>query len=282
MPRVFMGFQELWERHDGSAVNGQYADKSAWMRPKAIADHFFSKRKAQFLSDYKYVAKGQNGVINTQYIPVKFRGTNTQIAAEDHTFDVQQAFQSFMTNMITKKHMDDMIGVAEGLKVHLTLLGDENNKKFGNTIKFLEDQVLLNVLDARRRNKYFTKPWTLPFSGGEYVIDPEQILLGLKTMTTWSSMWLKPVQGTANWLLITMLNHKDALKGTIAKQIGIDEEDIDYTLADYKFGEAQWLKLQKDILTNNSDNNKLYNISKKLRFLTDNYDYKVNSLGYKG
>jgi hypothetical protein len=271
-----MGFQELWERHDGQAVNGAYREKSKWMRPQAIMDHFFSKRKAQFLSDYKYVARGKNGAVNTSYIPVKYLGSDEQIAAEDHTFDVQQGFISFMTNMITKKHMDDMIGVAEGLKTHLTLLGDENNKSFKNSIAFLEDQVLGNILEARSRNKYFTKPWTLPFTGGEYVIDPEQILMGLKTLTTWSSMWLKPVQGNANWLLIVMLNHKDAIKGTIAKNIaGIEPEDIDYTLGDYKFGEAQWAKLQKDRMLGNSDNNKLFNIAKKTRFLTDNYDYNI-------
>ena len=277
-PRVFMGSKELKDRYSADEMQGQYKGKGWANYPKAVLDQFFSKRRSQFLSDYVFVSKqkGFKGIKNAGqgFIPIKTVGTPEMVAAEDHTFDAQAAFFQFMDNMVTKKHMDNMIGVAEGIKVHLQMIADYKDK-FKNSINFIENQILINILNARRRNNMFSKTIKVKLYGETYVVDPEQILSGMKQLATWSSMWLKPVQGFANGILITVLNNKDAVKGSIANLVGVPPEHIDFTMGDLARAEAVYMDMVKDGLISNLDNNKLYNIANKLRFLTDNYDYKV-------
>ena len=253
---------------------------------------FFSKKHAKYqlnrvASNYLDVFQYGNPLEERPNygVPVRFMGHETQIADENHTFSTEVAFKAFMQNIVMKRHMDNIVYQGEALKNYLALKKDSKNQPIlSNTISFVEDMMDLHVLNRQREMRFTSKPIKLPFknSKGENIeVNQDKILRGLKAWTSAASMWLKPVAGTFNHGLIQILNNKDAIKGSVAKRLGIPIDEIDFTFSDLQKGEALYLQLVKDMMLGDVENNKLWNLARKFNYLTDNYDYTVKNRDLK-
>ena len=268
MPRVGMDQGEFLERH-GLIKGLREGTFSKW-----------HKYRSQFLEEYQYVYKNQdlpNGVRLSGAagkVPIRYIGSEDIIGDQLHTMSAEIAFKKFIDNLITKRELDDIVEWGAGLRTFMTF--DANSPdQFKGYSKFVRDQILIQIFGGKQKFQITSKPIVIKTKDKTYTINQDQILRGLKYWSTITSMWLKPIQGTFNHALIIMLDTKDALKGTIARAVGVPPENIDFTMKDLHRAEMEVFKLWKDQALGNQRENKLYNLAYKFQYLTDSYDYTI-------
>jgi hypothetical protein len=262
------------------ATPAEIADKrkeGLWSQLKIGVEQAFDAKKSKFLDQYvKYnnarTSDYYKNTMGIKVLPLKYMGNPEIIADMDHSLDAERLYKQFMENLISKKHLDPLVSIAHGLKAHLEQKSRVDNKEFKNTIKFIEDQLVGNVFKARKTTNWTSK--TITTTGGN-VITIDNIIDALRVGTTWSSMILKPVMGTKNAILNIMLATKEGLKGSLGTLSGEDPQAIDFTLKDLARANRAYSGYTKDFAMGNLENNKLYNMAKKLQYLTNNYDWNV-------
>lgn len=255
-PRVFMTGEEVAEREGALS--------------KTMLRYQYKRYMTSFLENELYSTKKNIG------IPVKYLQNPYSIAQQNHTFSTEVAFNSFISNMVMKKYMDDVYSVGLGVKSVLEEVGQEsftNPEHFKNTIKFVDGFIKQHVQNVDNSSKVTRKDVKIPIPGSdkEMSVNFEKLADMSRSWVTTTTMWLKPIAGGFNALLITLLNTKEALKGSMYS------EGADFTLADMKFAMAEYSKYCGDsirtAITGEEMNNKLWNIAEKLEYLPDNYDY---------
>ena len=250
----------------------------------ASLKYSFDKNRRKFLGDYVYFRDHETNQVNDlakKFIPVKYYGNQEMIESESHSKDLGGAFLAFMGNMVEKEHLDEVIGLADGIKTSIETSASLSAAEKERTKGFLDDQILLQILKGRKSMDFASKTWDVKIGDKRYAVNFEGVFDVVKGFTTRSAMWLKMLAGTRNGALILSLNHKDALKGSLMKRFVADKDDImagalDYSTKHLIRAEAEWLKLQKDAAFGKLGQNKMFNLAKKMRFLTDNYDFKVD------
>ena len=219
-------------------------------------------------------------------LPVKFLGNQEVISDENHTLSAEMMFKGFIGQMIFKRHMDPVASLGEALATYFRIQRDAyDDPSMKPSADFLKDQLDLHVYDKPSKLQLVSNKFGLSLGKfknhkgeEEYAyLDADKVLRGMKHWTSAAAMWVKPVAGTANHALITMLNSKEAAKGSFAKRLGIEEEDIDYTISDLVKAEGLIIEMAKDFMIGEGKKNKLWVMAKKLNYLTDNYDYAVRN-----
>ena len=252
-------------------LEGKSKDKASYLAYKAMAsflEKFNTRNKNQF----------------SGAIPVKYMGSFVITSEQLHTFSAEVAFKQFVTNMVNKKHMDSMAAISDGLKSYYQAKQNSPGEgNWDNTLEFIEDHLLLDILDVKRemnltrnppripRNKYTTE---LGLADRPVALD--SVILGFKSAITAGAMWLKLVPASFNAALIFMLNFKKALEGSIGKMRGLDDREIEYTLGDFIDGMRVWAQAQSNSLVHNEEGAKLLKMAEHLNYLPENYDYKAH------
>lgn len=271
MPRIPMGTNELLRRKGMANLE--------WKDVRQI----FHRNMTNFIEmNYENVrdAKG---------IPLKYyQGKNSNIImGENHSFDVEKSYKMFTQSLIMKDEMDDVYGFSEGLKTFLMFkTGPGGGARYKRTLEWLDDQVIQQVLSRKKDVLASKGPLTFyvtreqserwGIEEGRYSMSFSKVMDMLRSGTSIALMMFKPISGTANGALVLALNVVKASAGSIAKRAGVPKEDIDFTLSDLVAANGMWLDHLSKWFTGRKNESKLFNIAKKYRYLTDNYDYRVN------
>jgi hypothetical protein len=204
-------------------------------------------------------------------MPVKYLGNARITASGAYTRNLEDMFTKFMGTMVEKEYMDDVYAFAKGVQTHLSLRTVDGKPKFGNTVKFLEGKIMVDLL-----KKDFTPKWTrhgVNLGHGRKV-NVESVMKAIKKLTSYTIMWLKPVSGTANGLFGFLHAGNKGLQGLVAQKfVGINGSQVDYTSEDWAWAWKEWSKMQIDFMVGNGKNNKTYMLLRKLRFLPDDLGY---------
>jgi len=219
-------------------------------------------------------------------MPVKYMSNDFKIREivenQEHSFDLETAYRQYMNNLYMVEELDEVMALGKGVQGWVQTQTDSNGKmKMANLNEFLEGQLLLHTTDTKIDNVWTKKSfgWTSK-DGKRHKINFDRAIRALKTATTYATMWIQPLNAASNGGLILTMNHKGAIIGDIIKHfkfLKIDDSEIDYTSRDLAKAESQYLELQKDWATNNTDNNKLHHILKAFNYLPDSYDYAIRN-----
>lgn len=248
-PRVYMSMAEYAGREGVS---------------KNLLKFKYYQFKHQFLKSEFYANNA------TEAIPFKFMGSDATIGSKMHTFNGEIAFKEFANNLLRKKHLDKVQSIGVGLA---KTFYDEDDHR---TAAFLEDRILIEVLDMKKKTEYSKKAFSIVKGGKKYKVDIDTILDTGKAFITAGTMWLKPFAGLRNGVYTIATNHKNSVIGSISKRFGIKEEDLNFTESEMAKADALWSQYQLDILRGKGNENKLNLLLKKYNYLPEAYDYNVH------
>jgi hypothetical protein len=273
IPRVPMQDKEIGERYNNDL-------QGFWKSTRHKLTYLTKKNFTTYEHDHSISSVGYSGV------PFKYWGSPATKASRDHTLNMELMLESFMNNLITKEHMDYVYGLGQGI---ITVLEGEKDTKGGtyeNTIKYIKDVMLDQVLGQKKDDLAKTNRLKIPrmvykngrltrVPGESHYISIAKVMGGLKNIVSAITMWVSLVGGTANGILITMLTVKDGMKNSLAKRFGVPPGELDFTLSDLVAAQKEVITYWKDSFTGNTKNNKTWLMMKETNFLPSNYDHMV-------
>lgn len=258
-PRMVANMEGFMERHGG--LN----NKTRKYFFNKMMNNYFEKLEAPNPKDKKNLG-----------VPVKYMEQNDYLIGNQfHSFDPETIVKQFSSSMIKKRNKDELFVMAQGIVTYYKDQGIkdfDNEEHFRSSINFLLDTVQNRILDTKKESNFTRKEFKI---GKDVVVAPDKVLTNLKNWVGASSMWVQIPNGIANSVLITMLNNKEAVINSIVKRLGVNKEDIDFTMRDLTFAHKEIGNLVKDMLLGDERTNKLWLLAKEMRFLPDNYDYKA-------
>ncbi len=201
-------------------------------------------------------------------LPIKYLGNPTIEAKGSYTKNVEVIFDLFVRGITRKVYLDDVYHLGYGLRDIMAMYADpkDQRKYFENSIDFIEHRITSDILSQKRESKMARK--SLKIGGRDINVD--QVIRGAKHATSWSTMWLKPIQGTANTIFTWLVTAKESVVGSISGSMGIG---ADFTFKDFMNAHADWKDMQLAAAQGKLRENKTFLMLRKLRFLPDNFDY---------
>ncbi len=248
MPRVFMNFSDFVEQNGLTGVSAKWK---------------YAQYKSQFMRSNFY-ANNANDVL-----PFKYMGSDTTIGSHLHSFNAEEAFKQFAKNLLRKKHLDSIQALGVGVAANFRELGRDRDADF------MSDRIMTDITGMKKRTDFMAKGLRRISGNKIDEIDVDALFDFLKGFVTAGTMWLKPFAGLRNGVYTLITNHKYGMIGSLAKRLGVDEEDLNFTESDLIKGDALWAEYHKDILTGNVENNKLHALLKKYNYLPDSFDFKI-------
>jgi len=238
----------------------------------------WTKRTLSNFIEGNYYSEDKGG------IPVKYYAHygSQNVQSANHSYNVHDAFRKFTGNMITKKYMDDMYTLAEGLKNIYELSTDEAGRKDkDNLAKFVDDTIHNQILKRPKEIRFKKSPIILPpnkFFGNDSPIEINQdkLLRVLKSGVSYSVMGFKVVGAAFNAGLITITNAMNSTKYVWAAIAGVDPEDVKVSKGAVTFGFAAYADYLKNSMLGTPEKSKIWNIAKKFDWMPDNYGYGDN------
>lgn len=208
------------------------------------------------------------------------------IENEEHTFDVEKSFKYFTSNLVTKKHLDSAYSLGKAFNSFLKGKSNaEGDQKYPVLTKWFEDQVAMHIVGNNSDGNFHYRETRVkvPKALQSLFNDREEITFDAwsfarvtKGAVSLAAMALKLIPATANGALIVITNHLKGATNSLAKHFyNLADDDLQFTLSDVIKADMEWGRYLKDWITGNQRNNKMWNISKNLQFLPDNYDYAV-------
>jgi hypothetical protein len=280
----------------GNPITNAQFNKQPATLPKDFMARVYLSREEYFnkenlplttvMKDWNYL-QFKNKFIKSEFyaenahevIPFKHMGSDAIIGSQMHTFNAEIGFKQMTQNLLKKKHLDKMQALGNGLSIAL------KEKGYENTADFLNDRILIEIMDVKKKTKFSKKGFNITKKGSKQEIDLDNLLDSLKNFVTAGTMWLKPFAGLRNGVYTIMTNHKNATIKSISRRIGIPEDDLDFTEGDMLKADALWAETRADImksaLTGEKNNNKLLLLLKEYNYLPDAYDYKVQAAAIK-
>jgi hypothetical protein len=267
---------------------------------------FFSKENLKSLYEryftYRVEATWDEWMNDEEIIPVKGIPNDHNVESDMYTRNVEVIFDRFMRNMVMKEKMDIVYAVGKGIQTYLRMKQEKDpNNSYKNTIDFLEDKMLMDILNQTRITLFKRKSFNMPdinlrkLTIGSKDEPPEEsankrresltqafsvtkLLQSLKHLTSASIMWLQPVNGTRNGIFVGLVNAKDAVRNSILDSglEGVDGNEVDFTTKDMAFAYGKVMGMYKDSMVGNIRQNKLYLLAKQLDYLPDNFDWATN------
>ncbi len=215
--------------------------------------------------------------VNQYGIPLKYIGSAEVIKSGNFSTNLEQSFLSFMKHITLKEQLDDVYSVAQGIKAIHELSEDKNkNVLFKETLKFIDDRVLADLVGRTHKEVLFRVPFVTNANGDK--LDAYKLIAFLKKIATFSIMGFVPVRGIKNGLFASMVNYRKSRVNWIGtKFFGIEGNEIDYTPED--LAKANKLVTQYYGATIRGDyrKHKLYHLAKESRYLTHDVLNKANS-----
>lgn len=210
---------------------------------------WFYRTFTTYLEDEFYEVKNLH-----EKIPIKGMGSAYTNAGGNYSHNVQNIFKTYTKWMEYKSEMDDIYALGKGIELWLGMTDkskDERDGSYENTKKWfgmvLETQIRKRHQGHNVDNWTGRKIWALAKKDAKgntrnYSIPFYKILEGLRSMTSANSMWLKPINGTANGIFTYLYTIKEAVKGSIAKRTlwGASGDSTSFTISDIKNATAAY------------------------------------------
>lgn len=243
----------------------------------------------------KVVADSMAAIVEDPYtgdqtgIPIRYLHANDSVVIQDelHSMDVERAWKAFMKDLVNKDHMEDVYALAKGLKTfYATSTDRKGNPMMPKMTAFMEDVIFAHILERmpeerltgkrflftineKQANSYIGK--MLDLKPGTGVNLPyEQIMYSMKRWTSAVGMWLKPIQGGLNGMLIFGTNFSRAMSNSVSAAFGTD---VEFTLMDWWQAHYDvWIKPAPNLVTGKLS--KVHHVARNMKFMTDNYDYE--------
>jgi hypothetical protein len=112
---------------------------------------------------------------------------------------------------------------------------------------------------------------------GRITLNAWKISRAIKNWVSLSMMTFKLVPAAGNAALIIISNHFKGFTGSLATRVfNIPPEDVEFTMSDVLGADAAVLKYWGKRLLGIHKDDKLYNMTRRLKFLPDNYDFYTN------
>lgn len=222
-----------------------------------------------------------------EVIPMQYLGNDEINNTQNFTTNSEVALTKFMNAYLNKQYLDEVYTYAYGTKLYLIAKEDkQNNINFENLISYFEDTIDLHILGRRQQDlKLSNRDFMLNSSKGFKRFNFVKFIRSIKSFFSASTMWLKPITGTANFIFASLINLKEAIKGSMAKNIF--GQNADFTISDLARGYYYAMGILRDEMLdvinpsgNHKERNKLYQLMKKYNMYNDSYDWytEPNSL----
>mgnify|MGYP003651770901 CR=1 FL=1 len=282
MPRTQPSYNDILEKYENENIVFK-TGKRIWETFRTFRDKtltmFFDE---QFQEDY---------TTHVNKIPIRYLGSTKVIADEIHTFNLEEIHSKFMNGMFQKEHFDAALALADGLKSYYQfkqLVSQGDAKRWEQYSKFMELQIISSILnrklyDADNWSKspiILQNPWTKEYKEStdpkQYRVSLYKAIMALKDLRTGVALWLRIGGGTFNGAIITMFTIISTIKGSVAKRVGINPKDIDFSTSDMLFAGKEVTKYFYAQIAGTRHQNKLYNLMSRYNYLPDNYDYSVD------
>lgn len=238
----------------------------------------------RFMTDYidSFVSEQPNTSIAVKYV---VQDDSSVIASEVHSMDPTKIFAQFASNMLMKKHMDDVMSLALGMRSLYNSLKDfKGNKLYPNLVKWLDSQIDLQFPTRRVPSKYVSKPFTVSAKVAKFLglpegkaisIDPVRLSELLRLGVAHSVMAFRLMSAFKNAILITIVNAMQATEGRISSILGVPPDRFSPNAKGLLRGYLDVVGLFKDYMLGTYRDNKLYLMAKEFDFLPDNYTYHM-------
>lgn len=247
---------------------------------KTSAEHFVKSNIVTLLE------REYGGSQKKAAVKLKFMGHPSQIENYNHSFNADLSFKLFAAQLIHKKHFDDLYPFAQGIRNIIEDAKTPDGKQaLPNILEMVDSQIAMQILDEPKQSRFLSRDMTIKINPtlskvlkvpvGSYVMSQDSILRQLKSSLSFVSMGFKFVGGVKNLAIITLTNGLQITKSMVGSIGGLvpDEEAKRSGSAALAF--KDYAVYLKDALTDNLENNKLYQLAKHLDWFPDNYDYNA-------
>lgn len=233
---------------------------------------FFSKDHMQKLKSrlkQQYLMSENNSPGENFGMPLKYFGTPELIDSEAWSRNLEYAFVRFTENMIDKKYMDDVYAYGKGITtIYQADVDAEGRPKAQNNLQFLEDKLLLDIINRKDYTDVSRSGFRLTENGRK--INTVAIFGALRKLTSSQIMWLKPIQGLANGVMARLITKRRALVTSLAGEGSFGYKD---TLR----ADLEMVAFTKDMVTGNLQNNKTFLLLKQLDYLPSDFGFNTPS-----
>jgi hypothetical protein len=259
MPRYMINKEEITERYG------------------FLSKEYLAYQRDSVLSDFTEMEYNRNA--DKHGLPIKYFGNDEIIQAENHTLSAELAFKNFMTQLVMKDELDDIHAFGNGI-VKMFEESTEQGDDMSKSAEFMKDHIMLHILDTKKVSKWSSKGFAIPVrnkdgSMGSRNVSIDNILRLLKSWVSKQAMWVKPAAAGGNVALIMLQNLNKGIAGSMAKKLGMDVKQIDYTLTDLKNAHKDYIGFLNDLMRGNEHNNKMFQFAKHFNYLPDSYDYAI-------
>lgn len=255
----------VYDAGGGSYLQG-YFDKKTWIDLKNRSFSYF------------YENNFYGRIHRKMVLPLQFIGNRKIEDAELYTLNPELQFDQFTKSIERKRFFDPVIAIGEATLGYLEAAIDNKGQPIYHELpKIFENLLIRTVLNKSRREELTRKPIRVNIGDEDKKGSVEGTLNFMRSWTSATLMWLKPFSGAGNGFNAMMLLKKDSIKGSISrlKFLGIDEDSIDYTLKDTLWADKMYFTdYIPSLITGKFEQNKIWLLLKKLRYLPDNFDFK--------
>lgn len=279
MPRAPKPIEEIREEEDFT---------SNWLGLKTTVGQAVKRTLTNFLEDS--YSKPDNKT------PLRFfkHAGSTVVTEANHTWNVEVAFNFFMTSLKGKQNLDPIHDLAVGVSNALrSEVNEDQTAKYQNLVKFLDNQITIQLQSGnspvkvsrnkivRKISKLEEKLTNIP-EGTPIEISQDRLLRLAKTMATYSVMSYKVISPIRNAALIAAQNITQSTRSKINKGVsyilGVPPESLDTVdLVGGRIATKEYIKAK---LFGKEDESKLWNIAKRMDWLPDNYSYNVDNSNF--
>lgn len=238
----------------------------------------WTKRTLSNFIEGNYYSEDKGG------IPVKYYAHygDNNVLSSNHSYNVHEAFRMFIGNLVTKKHLDDMYVLAEGVKnIYETHTDEAGRKDLDNLAHFVDSVIYNQILSKPKEVRFSSSPIILPpnrFFGNEQPIEINQdkLLRTLKAGVSFSVMGFKVVGAAFNTALITITNTMHSTKAIWGAILGADPDDINVNKGAVTKAYGYYANHLKHVMLGTPHKSKIWQMAKKFDWIPDNFGYGMS------
>lgn len=202
-------------------------------------------------------------------IPFRFLPNEQIMTQELFTVNVEMQFDRFVRNALLKKHLDEVYAIGKGFQAVFETKKTHTGAPMLRSADTLETMLKMYVQGKTQKD--------LSLGGRSRYSNLVQVIKTFKKAISAPLMWFKVIPATANFLQASILNHKEAIKGSlVSRRTDINPAFIDFTETDLLAAYGHYTTLQADAMTGKLSRNKLFLIAKTFRYLADDYKFRTS------
>lgn len=269
---------DIFARNKGNYFRGWMPKVPPTFEDVQKKHSFFSKPFLQYLWN-KYTTNYYEAFYDGWYetdevIPLKYLGGGEIDADNNYSLDVENIMDSFVKQHYYKQHLDEAYAFGLGLNMSLKAKEIEKGNKgisFKRTREWIDTSIEQHILGKRQQDLPLTQRAMRRRDIDTFrSVNWTKVLRSMKTYFASTTMWLKPVTGTANFIFAYLTSLKEAVKN----EFGLKGQHTKFGVKDlmYGFSVARGL-YGKDAMLGRATENKAYILMERYRYMPDNYDW---------